>query len=182
MASHEMRDMLSAADSQASGFYTGNYTHLIDSKGRISFPSEWRKIMPGEQERYLITILWPERCVGVYPSGEWERIRDRMRRERELGDSPGLRERHRRILEHTHMVTMDQNGRLPIKSDIREGVGLLGKVLLIGNLDHVEIWTQQGRGEYQGSKDLSVDDLFLDLSCAEESVLPRVRGEGETEK
>lgn len=155
---------MAGADGHIPAFYTGNYQHLIDSKGRISFPSEWRKIVPGQQESYLATILWPERCIGIYPSGEWERIRDRMRSERELYDTPSLRERHRRILENTSMVSIDQNGRLSLKNDIRSLAGLKGKVLLLGNLDHVEIWSQERRTEYEQSNEMKEDTLFLDLS------------------
>ena len=155
---------MTGSDGHMPPFYTGNYQHLIDSKGRISFPSEWRKIVPGQQENYLVTILWPERCIGIYPSGEWERIRDRMRSERKYSDTPVLRERHRRILEHTSMATIDQNGRLTLKNDIRGIAGLEGKVLLLGNLDHVEIWSQERRNEYEQSHDLNEDTLFLDLS------------------
>lgn len=155
---------MTGADGHMPAFYTGNYQHLIDSKGRISFPSEWRKIVPGQQENYLITVLWPERCVGIYPSGEWERIRKRMRDEREISDTPALRERHRRILEHTSMTSVDQNGRLSLKPDIRQIAGLDGKVLLLGNLDHVEIWSQERRSEYEQTHELTEDTLFLDLS------------------
>ena len=62
------------------------------------------------------------------------------------------------------MTSVDQNGRLSLKPDIRQIAGLDGKVLLLGNLDHVEIWSQERRSEYEQTHELTEDTLFLDLS------------------
>jgi MraZ protein len=141
-------------DSESSAFLSGNYQLLLDDKRRISLPVSMRKSVPGRQEEYWVTLMLPERCVGVYPHGEWERIPQKMREERLRHDSPAMRERHRRILEHTLPTNVDKQGRITLSASIVSAAKLSGKVLMIGNLDHVEVWSPEIREEYINSIEL----------------------------
>jgi MraZ protein len=140
--------------SESSAFLSGNYHLLLDDKRRISLPISMRKSVPGRQEEYWVTLMLPERCVGVYPRGEWERIPQKMREERRHHDSPTVRERHRRILEHTLPTSVDKQGRITLSASIIGAAKLSGKVLVIGNLDHVEVWSPEVREEYVNSIEL----------------------------
>ena len=140
--------------SESSAFLSGNYQLLLDDKRRISLPVSMRKSVPGRQEEYWVTLMLPERCVGVYPRGEWERIPQKMREERLQNDSAAVRERHRRILEHTLPTSVDKQGRITLNASIVSAARLSGKVLVIGNLDHVEVWSPEIREEYINSIEL----------------------------
>ena len=140
--------------SESSVFLSGNFQLLLDDKRRISLPVSMRKSVPGRQEEYWVTLMLPERCVGVYPHGEWERIPQKMREERLHHDSPVLRERHRRILEHTLPTSVDKQGRITLSASIVSAAKLFGKVLVIGNLDHIEVWSPEIREEYINSLEL----------------------------
>jgi MraZ protein len=139
---------------ESSVFLSGNYQLLLDDKRRISLPASMRKSVPGRQEEYWVTLMLPECCVGVYPRGEWERIPQKMREERLRYDSPAVRERHRRILEHTLPTAVDKQGRITLSASVIGAAKLSGKVLVMGNLDHVEIWSPEVREEYVNSIEL----------------------------
>jgi MraZ protein len=125
-----------------------------------------RKSVPGRQEEYWVTLMLPERCVGVYPRGEWEPIPHKMREERLHHDSPAVRERHRRILEHTLPSTVDKQGRITLSASIVGTAKLSGKVLVIGNLDHIEVWSPEVREEYINSVELDEAPDGLSVSSA----------------
>ena len=50
--------------SEATTFFVGEFTHALDSKGRLTIPSKWR--IPGGDNTYL-ALPNPGGYVTVYP-------------------------------------------------------------------------------------------------------------------
>ena len=139
-------------------FFSGSYTVLLDEKRRVLLPADLRKIVPGQHQEFWLTLLLPEKCVGIYQGGEWQRLPLLMREERLRNDTPEVRERQRRVLEHTSRVPIDKAGRITLNSGIIDAARLRSKVLVIGNLDHLELWSPEGRKEYMDSLRFSSAD------------------------
>ena len=54
--------------------FVGEYSHNIDSKGRIIIPARFREQLG---DRFIITKGF-ENCLFVYPMEEWEKLSDSL--------------------------------------------------------------------------------------------------------
>ena len=57
-----------------------------------------------------------------------------------LRNQHGGEEKFREIIDSYYPIDVDKNGRMTIPQEIRESVGLDKKVVVVGMLDHMEIW------------------------------------------
>ena len=118
--------------------FTGQYDFVIDSKNRINIPSIFRKqLHKSDKNRFVIT-RGIDRCIWVYPLGEWEKI------EKELSQLSSLSRTNRTFLRnhlrHAKIVSSDDQGRLILTKSLIEYANILKDITIIGVLNKIEIW------------------------------------------
>ena len=118
--------------------FTGQYDFVIDSKNRINIPSIFRKqLHKSDKNRFVIT-RGIDRCIWVYPLGEWEKI------EKELSQLSSLSRTNRTFLRnhlrHAKIVSSDDQGRLILTKSLIEHANILKDITIIGVLNKIEIW------------------------------------------
>ena len=118
--------------------FTGQYDFVIDSKNRINIPSIFRKqLHKSDKNRFVIT-RGIDRCIWVYPLGEWEKI------EKELSQLSSLSKINRTFLRnhlrHAKIVSSDDQGRLILTKNLIEYANILKDITIIGVLNKIEIW------------------------------------------
>jgi MraZ protein len=121
-----------ATETRAS--YTDTFEHAFDVKGRITVPSEWRE---PSYEQLLYAFPSKENCVKIYPASWLSRIQAQIDNLKAgdparipLGNLAGLGQQ----------TKWDQQGRIMIKEKLRQGAGLKKEAVLVGRLDHFQIW------------------------------------------
>lgn len=80
-----------------------------------------------------------EPCLLIYPTEVWEKV------EADIAARPKTkanRQAMRKFLGAAEDITMDSNGRVLIKPDFREKLGLDKKVLLVGQGNKLELWSE----------------------------------------
>ena len=132
--------------------FTGQYDLVIDSKNRINIPSIFRKqLHKSDKNRFVIT-RGIDRCIWVYPLGEWEKI------EKELSQLSSLSRTNRTFLRnhlrHAKIVSSDNQGRLILTKSLIEYANILKDITIIGVLNKIEIW----------------DNATLEISDSEQSI------------
>jgi len=132
--------------------FTGQYDFVIDSKNRINIPSIFRKqLHKSDKNRFVIT-RGIDRCIWVYPLGEWEKI------EKELSQLSSLSRTNRTFLRnhlrHAKIVSSDDQGRLILTKSLIEHANILKDITIIGVLNKIEIW----------------DNATLEISDSEQSI------------
>ena len=138
--------------------FSGTYACLVDDKGRLTVPKSMREQVPPSQEKYWVTLLFPERCVAVYPEAQWHPIHAKRVDELSRTDSAEHRERYRAVLEKTYTVKPDGQGRFRVHPALAKAAALDGQILAIGFGDHVEYWALERRERYVRSLGASEDD------------------------
>jgi MraZ protein len=114
---------------------TGEFRHNIDAKGRLIVPSRLREEIG---ERVVLTT-WFENCIAMWAEGRFEdRVAGRLLLER--NSNPRLRSSSRRIASSAHTDSIDGQGRVSVPSKLREAAGIEREVVVVGALDHAEIW------------------------------------------
>ena len=116
--------------------FMGEYAHNIDKKGRIIIPAKFRE----ELKDHVIITRGLDGCLAVYPEKEWESLEDRIRA---LGNGEKARRVKRYYFANAFDAQLDAQGRILIPAGLREFADLQKDVVVIGQLDHAEIWNSE---------------------------------------
>lgn len=136
----------------------------IDIKGRVTVPSNYRKILTEEaDDKLVLTIDTEDRCLLLYPLPRWLVI------EEELGKLPSFHPATRRIrrllIGHATDLELDRQGRILLPNLLREYAGLHDKsVMMVGLGNKIAIY---GESQWQLRR-----DAWLSEDADEEAGVP----------
>lgn len=133
--------------------FLGRHEYQIDEKGRVSFPSPFRRVVSGGP---LVLLQWQSSHLDLFPSETWAEIQKNLLAHRRAQRDGGAYVR--RITASAVEVEPDAHGRIRVPPWLRERIGLDGTVLFIGALDRIELWNPSSFDE-QLAEDVD-DDGF----------------------
>ncbi|MBD3321611.1 MAG: division/cell wall cluster transcriptional repressor MraZ [Chitinivibrionales bacterium] len=125
--------------------FRGKFEYSIDSKGRVSMPAKFRRVLSPEAQETFVTCLTPNKCLRAYPLDAWERYED------ELAARPETPEtlRFKRFLYDTAADnTLDRQGRILIAPNQLKLAGVNKDVVLVGHMGYIEIWAKETYENY----------------------------------
>ena len=121
--------------------FHGEYKHSVDSKGRISLPSKFRKALPDE----VVIVPSTSGALSVFSEEGFQEWVDSYFPKKEDGTG-GYNPRKlddvklmRALNAQAESVTVDSNGRIMISAAKREKAGIGASAYVIGSGDRVEI-------------------------------------------
>lgn len=112
----------------------GEYRHNVDDKGRLFVPAKLRDTL-GEP---LIITRGLDRCLFVFPPGEWKNLEAKLRA-LPLSQS-SARAFVRLLLSGASECTPDKQGRVLLPQPLRQYAGIDREAVLIGVGNRMEIW------------------------------------------
>jgi MraZ protein len=114
--------------------FVGQFQHSLDVKGRLILPAKFRN----EFERGGHLSPNSEGCVALWTPGEFARQAEEYLAESRGGE---LGRQHARYwAANSSDVEFDKQGRFALPAAIRNFGQLVGEVLIVGMLDHIELW------------------------------------------
>lgn len=123
-------------------FFTGEFRHSIDAKGRLIVPSKVRDAL--DNGRVMLTV-GEELCISLWSGDGLERL------SRSLLEQDRTEEEVRRAIRQMagkgHVDTVDKQGRITIPQHLRHYAGIDKDVVIVGMLDHAEIWSPERYAE-----------------------------------
>lgn len=121
--------------------FIGDYNCRLDSKGRITLPSAFKKQMKDSlQEGFVLKRDIFEKCLILYPMKEWERQNQIIRSK----TNPYNREHNkflRMFYSGTAEVSPDAASRILIPKKLQEYAEIGDEVVLAGHFGKIEIWS-----------------------------------------
>ncbi len=117
-----------------SGFL-GRHECQIDAKGRVSFPSPFRRTVTSGP---LVLLQWQTTHLDLFPPETWQEIQKNLLAYRKARRDGGAYVR--RVTASAVEVEPDAHGRIRIPPWLRERAGLDDSVLFVGALDRIELW------------------------------------------
>lgn len=112
----------------------------IEAKGRFAMPTRYRDRLDQEKSKQLIaTIDTEERCLLLYPIKAWEEIENKLAKLPSF--DPQARRVQRLLIGHATELEFDGQGRLLIPTELREYAGIEKKIVLLGQSNKFEIWS-----------------------------------------
>ena len=133
--------------------FIGEYTHTVDSKGRVTIPSVFRDYL---QDGFVMT-KGLDNCLFVYPKDQWKEV------EQKLTSLPltnrDARAFMRFFFSGASKSELDSNGRALIPQNLREYIKIQKELIIIGLSTRLEIWSKEEWDDYNSMADLSYEDI-----------------------
>ncbi len=119
--------------------FRGSSYHTIDTKGRIIVPSRFRDgIREGGGDGIMVSRM--DDCLVAYPYDEWNKIETRILSLAEKSEN--MRRFRRVFIGGAFECTIDKQERTLIPQPLRQYADLEKDIVLVGVLDHFEIWSR----------------------------------------
>jgi MraZ protein len=118
--------------------YKGTYQYSIDTKGRLSIPSKFRKnLLPEADGMYVVTRGY-DQCLSIYSLDEWLKFEEKLLKL--PTNKKSSRNVVRQFTSNAEAVTVDNQGRINIPQHLLDYAGLKKDAVIIGVLDRIEVW------------------------------------------
>ncbi len=135
--------------------FKGSYSYSVDSKGRINIPARLRKYVSTDANDTFIVTRGYDQCLYLYPLDEWTRLELEIRQL--SSTNPKHRFFIRRLLEWATEAQLDGQFRIMIPKDLLQFAGIENDVLIIGVLEHIEVWNPRIYEAYLKTQDESYE-------------------------
>ena len=133
--------------------FMGEYSHTIDTKGRLIIPSKFREELG---ETFVVT-KGLDGCLFVFSDEEWKAF------EIKLKSLPltnkNARQFARFFVAGATPSELDKQGRILLPATLREFAGLEKDVVLTGMLNRIEIWSKEKWNENNSLDDVAMDEI-----------------------
>ena len=143
--------------------FRGSSFHTIDAKGRLIIPARFRDVIRADGgERVMLSRM--DGCLVAYVLDEWRRIEARILQLAQKNDS--MRRFRRVFIGGAFDCACDKQERILIPPLLRDYAGLQKDVVLVGVLDHFEIWSRD-KWEQENlnlEKDLKQEEVRNDIA------------------
>lgn len=126
----------------------GSYVHLLDKKNRLFLPSQLRRQILKRGGNKFVLTAGLEGCLFLYPSYEWQKITEKINSLPSLARAD-IRAFKRIFLSLASEVKIDKQGRILLSENLCLYAKIKQEIILIGVLDHLEIWAKEQWQKYQ---------------------------------
>jgi MraZ protein len=120
--------------------FRGSSFHTIDAKGRIIIPARFRELIRnGDKPGVMLTKL--DNGLVAYPFEQWTEIEEKILSLAEKNDT--MRRFRRVFIGGAFECLCDSQERILVPPTLREYAGFEKEIVLVGVLDHFEIWSKE---------------------------------------
>ena len=147
--------------------FRGNCIHTLDDKGRVSLPSEFRRVLGEREQRGVVLtnyISEGSRCVEGFALDAWEDFEDRLREKSRF--SSKLQKLENFYLSRASECPLDSNGRILVPNYLRTYAGFERDVVFTASIHGFRMWDKRVWGVIFAASEqalLENPDLFADI-------------------
>jgi MraZ protein len=121
----------------------GEFLFKVDAKGRVALPSKFRKALSKD---LIVSRNIEDECLYVFTSETFNEWVNQLFIDKFGGFNASSRKHvalRRKLKSRAEMVEIDSGGRINLKQNLRDSVGIKKNVVLIGNTGYFEIWASE---------------------------------------
>ena len=143
--------------------FRGSSFHTIDSKGRIIIPARFRDVIKADGS-YGVMLSRMDGALIAYTYDEWRKIESRILSLAEKSES--MRRFRRVFIGGSFECPCDKQDRILIPQNLREYAVFEKDIVLVGVLDHFEIWSRDSwnRENMDLEKDMKKEDVRNEIA------------------
>ena len=136
--------------------FRGSSSHKLDQKGRLSIPARFKKDIESDGSS-LLFLTRMDNCIRAYPEQTWLQIEQKFKEQKIKTEK--MRRFFRAFIGSVAECEIDKQGRIIIPQNLREYAGLEKEIVLVGVLEHFEIWSD---ANWKEENDKLEQDLNLE--------------------
>ena len=142
--------------------FRGSSFHTIDQKGRIIVPARFRDIIRADGDGVMVSML--DACLVAYTFEEWRQIENKILSMAEKSEN--MRRFRRVFIGGAFDCPCDKQERVLIPPTLREYAAFDREIVLVGVLDHFEIWSRENwdRENQQMEADMKKEDVRNEIA------------------
>lgn len=137
--------------------FIGEYRHNIDAKGRLTLPSKFRD----KYETIVVVTKGFDGCLNIFTLPEWENYYQK------LAQLPTNKKQVRSFLRvlasKATECEIDKMGRINIPLSLRKEANLDKAVVVIGDINHVEVWDEATWDAYYDEQSKHLEEISEEL-------------------
>jgi len=135
----------------------------MDSKGRIIIPARFRDVIKADGS-YGVMLSRMDGALIAYTYDEWRKIENRILTLAEKSES--MRRFRRVFIGGSFECPCDKQDRILIPQNLREYAEFEKDIVLVGVLDHFEIWSRDSwnRENLDLEKDMKKEDVRNEIA------------------
>jgi MraZ protein len=143
--------------------FRGSSFHNLDTKGRLIIPARFRDVVTQSRVEGLM-VSKMDGALFCYVFEEWNKIEERILNLAVKSDN--MRRFRRIFVGGAFECLLDKQGRILIPPTLRQDANLNKEVVLVGVLDHFEIWSKHNWLEEHGklTDDLQDEDIRNEIA------------------
>jgi len=143
--------------------FRGSSFHTIDSKGRIIIPARFRDVIKADGS-YGVMLSRMDGALIAYTYDEWRKIENRILSLAEKSES--MRRFRRVFIGGSFECPCDKQDRILIPQNLREYAGFEKDIVIVGVLDHFEIWSRDNWNQENMhlEKDMKKEDVRNEIA------------------
>ena len=122
-----------------SAVFSGNSSHTMDAKGRVTIPASYREALG---DSFTIGLNNELSAIALYPEQQWQEIESELSKI-PLTDVPGRRYARMISANSFRDYQLDAQGRVLLPPPLRTKVALEKNVRFVGVGHCLEIWDEQ---------------------------------------
>lgn len=119
--------------------FRGLNENLLDDKGRVAFPLEFRQAL--QADSFVLTLSLYEPCLVAMRISDFEAQAEKVRKL--PASNPAVMEFKRVVIASSSVVSIDKSGRVAIPKELRNYAGLEREILWAGIIDQIELWSKK---------------------------------------
>jgi MraZ protein len=134
-------------------YFSGSWTHKVDAKGRVSLPSDFRKVLERFGSSHIVVLPQmnhPDAHVVLSQSG-YEKAVERFETMELDGDIEGedVEALALRVQTDARQIVVDDAGRVVLSKELREQIGIENEVRFVGRGSSFQLWEPGRRAAYE---------------------------------
>ena len=115
--------------------FRGHFEYSLDAKNRLNIPAKFRASFSGG----LVLARWLDPCIAIFTPEGFDRFNESF-----IGDMHPLSPERRRLTRFfaggSFDAELDAAGRITLNGQLLEHAGISREVVVVGNVDHLEVW------------------------------------------
>ncbi len=119
--------------------FRGSSYHILDAKGRIIVPARFRDLIRANGDGVMVSRM--DSCLVAYTFPEWRQIESKILALSEKSEN--MRRFRRVFIGGAFECNCDRQERILIPPSLRQYAALEKEIVLVGVLDHFEIWSRE---------------------------------------
>ena len=131
--------------------FTGTHDHRMDDKGRVSLPTEFRRVLDAVGSSgalYVVPQLDDPRALVLFTTEAYSALIERHNQ----ADYSSLRDQQLmelKLVTRATQIQVDDNGRIVLAKPLRDLINLEKEIRFVGVASSFEIWRPDAREAFE---------------------------------